>query len=306
MGLLRPLRIGRARLPNNLVLSPMAGYTDLPFRVLCRDHGAGLVCTEMVAAQSWAAGGHATRLRARTMPGERPVSIQIVGREPDSVGFAAAGLGADCDILGLNMGCPAHQVARAGCGSALLDEPALAEDLVRAVKANSDTPLLVKMRVGTRRVMDVEGFARMLERAGADGLIVHGRTAAQSYSGKADWGLIRAVKESVGIPVIGNGDVGTGPDAARALDSGCDGIAIGRAALGDPHVFHRIAHFLGHGDELPLQTPDERAADFRRYLALIAELGHEETYVQTQAQAFSKGLPGASRLRAALHMARTG
>jgi tRNA-dihydrouridine synthase len=145
----------------------------------------------------------------------------------------------------------------------------------------------------------------MLQRAGADGLIVHGRTAAQSYSGRADWGLIRAVKDAVEVPVIGNGDVRTGPDAQRALELGLDGVAIGRAALGDPHVFRRIGHFLATGEELPAQGPAEKAQDFRRYLSLLREHAHEEAYVQTQAQAFSKGLPGAARLRAALHEART-
>ena len=306
MPALRPLRIGSARLPNNLVLSPMAGYSDLPFRALCRAHGAGLVCTEMVAATSVEHEGRATMQRMATAPEERPVSIQLVGSDAEALAHAARVAGARCDVLGFNLGCPAHQVARQGCGAALLDHPERALGLVRAIKAASAKPLLVKMRAGTRSVMDCAGFARGLEEAGADGLIFHARTAAQSYRGRADWDLIRQVKEAVDIPVLGNGDVVDGPSASRALErSGCDGLAIGRAALGDPRLFARIAAYLEEGAEPPKPSPAERLEDFRAYVRTAEACGYGASRVVPHAHAFSKGIPGGAQLRASLLKART-
>jgi nifR3 family TIM-barrel protein len=306
VSLLRPLRIGRVEVPNNLVLSPMAGYTDLPFRALCRRHGAGLVCTEMVASFSLEHEAKNTLQRATTASDERPVSIQIVGNDAASVGRAAALLDTQCDVLGLNLGCPAHQVASAGCGAALLDKPELALELVASIKASADAPLLVKMRAGTRSVMDCGAFARRLEQAGADGLIFHGRTASQSYRGKADWSLIRSVVEAVDIPVIGNGDIADGSSAARALEeSGCAGIAIGRASLGDARVFARVKAYLERGEVLPESSPEERLADFRVYAQGAEREGLRMAHVLPHAQAFTRGIWGGAKLRGQLHRGKT-
>jgi tRNA-dihydrouridine synthase B len=303
--LLRPLRIGTVTLPNNLVLSPMAGYTDLPFRALCRAHGAGLVCTEMVAAMSVEHEGSNTMRRMVTSPAERPVSIQVVGNEPEAVAHAAALAGERCEVLGLNMGCPAHQVAKTGCGAALLDQPELAMQLVATIKAASPAPLLVKMRAGTGRVMDCAAFAKRLEAAGADAILFHARTAKQSYSGLADWKLIREVKEAVSIPVVGNGDLRDGPGAAKALrETGCDGLAIGRGSLGDPRVFARIQAYLATGVEPPKATPHEKAADFRAYVEGMEGTGISRVQALWHAQAFSKGIVGGAVLRQKLHDAR--
>jgi tRNA-dihydrouridine synthase B len=299
--LLRPLRLGDVVVPNNLVLSPMAGYTDQAFRALCRQRGAGLVCTEMVAANSIQHEGSATWRRMRTTDDERPVSIQIVGNEPDAVADAARIAGQKCEVLGFNLGCPARQVAKAGCGAALLDQPELAVQLVAAIQGSSPAPLLVKMRTGTSSVMDCAAFARRLEAAGADGLIVHGRTAAQGYSGRADWGLVKAVKDAVGIPVVGNGDVRTPLDAERALRaSGCDGLAIGRASLGDPRIFERVAAWLERGEALPEPTPAERLEDFRAYAAVASDAGYGMSRVVPHAHGFTKGLHGGAQLRSKL------
>ena len=298
MGLLRPLKIGDIRLPNNLVLSPMAGFTDMPFRVLCRTHGAGLVSSEMVAAASVHEPAIPLLRRRQTCDEERPTSIQLFGTDPENIADAARELGPDCDVLGFNMGCPAPQIKRAGCGAALLDHPEKCEAIVRSIKRASPKPLLVKMRAGNQSGMDVVAFARRLQDAGADALIFHARTAAQGYSGRADWSLIRRVKENVDIPIIGNGDINDGPSAHRALsESGADGIAIGRAALGDPRLFGRIAHYLETGAAAPPTTPAQRAEDFLLYLERAQELGYDMPRILQQAQRFTRGLRGGAELR---------
>ncbi|HEX9816847.1 MAG TPA: tRNA-dihydrouridine synthase [Candidatus Thermoplasmatota archaeon] len=298
MGLRRPMKIGNAQLPNNLVLSPMAGFTDMPFRVLCRKHGAGLVSSEMVAAASIHEPAIPLLRRRQTCEDERPTSIQLFGTDPENIAEAARELGPDCDVLGFNMGCPAPQIKRAGCGAALLDHPEKCEAIVRAIKRASDKPLLVKMRAGNQAAMDVVAFAKRLEEAGADALIFHARTAAQGYSGRADWSLIRLVKETLWIPLIGNGDISDGPSAYRALsESGADGIAIGRAALGDPRLFGRIAYFLEHGKPAPATTPAERADDFLTYLEGAEALGYDMPRILQQAQRFTRGLRGGAELR---------
>ncbi|HWH09355.1 MAG TPA: tRNA-dihydrouridine synthase [Candidatus Thermoplasmatota archaeon] len=295
--LLRPLTLGNVRLPNNLVLSPMAGFSDLPFRVLCRRHGAGLVCSEMVSANGVLREVKMTLQRMRTLEGEAPMSIQLFGTDEAQVEQAARDLDRRCAVVGFNMGCPAHQIKRAGCGAAMLDKPDLALRMVEAVKRGTDKPLLVKMRLANCRPIDVVAFARGLERAGADGLIVHGRTAAQGYSGKADWDAIGRVKQAVGIPVVGNGDVVDGPSAERALRSGVDGIALGRATLGNPRVFREVAHYLATGERLPPATGEERLHDFLAYLEMAEALGLPEHQVREQAQQFTRGLRGGPDLR---------
>ncbi len=304
--LLRPLRLGGVTLPNNLVLSPMAGYTDLPFRILCRRHGAGLVSSEMVAAESIERGVAQHLVRMRTAPEERPTSIQIFGADPATVAAAARAAEAHCDVLGFNMGCPAYQIKAQGCGAALLDRPELAQRLVASIKGASDLPLLVKVRAGTTSSRDAVAFAQGLERAGADGLIVHGRTAAQGYSGRADWSLIARVKEAVAIPVVGNGDIVDGPSADTALrESGADGLALGRATLGDPRIFARIAHFLETGEALPAPTTAERVEDFFFYLDRAEDVGLNTPHILQQAQRFTRGVRGAAEIRTRLHGAAT-
>jgi tRNA-dihydrouridine synthase B len=295
--LLRPLSIGKVRLPNNLVLSPMAGFSDLPFRVLCRRHGAGLVCSEMVSATGVLREIPDTLLKMRTLEEEMPMSIQLFGTEPDAVAEAARDVDKRCAILGFNMGCPAHQIKRQGCGAALLDRPDLAFALVEAIKGASDKPLLAKMRLGNGSRLDELAFARGLERAGADGLIVHGRTAAQGYSGRSDWNAIARIKEGVGIPIVGNGDVTDGPSAKRALETGVDGIALGRATLGNPRVFGELAHFLREGERAPRQSWEDRLEDLRAYVAMAQGIGIDPLNVREQAQQFTRGIPGGGEMR---------
>lgn len=300
--LLRPLRLGNVTLPNNLVLSPMAGFSDLPFRILCRREGAGLVCTEMVAANAVERKVQATMVRMTTVPEERPVSIQVFGTDPEEVARATRRVAVQCDVVGFNMGCPAWQIQRQGCGAALLDKPELAQELVRAVKSATSKPLLVKMRLGNGGPADAVAFAKGLERAGADGVIVHGRTAKQGYSGRADWSRIKEIKDALAIPVVGNGDVVDGPSAEVALrESGVDGLALGRATLGDAHVFRRVGAWLADGNAVPPQTAEAKLGAFVEYLRLAEGLRVSHAHVVCQAQTFTKGLPGAVRVRSQMN-----
>jgi len=296
-GLLRPLAIGGVRLPNNLVLSPMAGFSDLPFRVLCRRHGAGLVCSEMVSAVGVTREVPYTMVKMRTLQEETPMSIQLFGTDAALVTQAARDLDRRCAIVGFNMGCPAHQIKRQGCGAAMLDDPENALRMVHAVREGTDRPILVKMRLGNRKLVDYVAFAKRLEAAGAAGLIVHGRIAAQGYSGRADWSAIARVKEALSIPVIGNGDITDGPSAERALASGVDGIAMGRATLGNPHLFRQIAHYLATGEPLPDQTPRERFADFLEYVTMAEAVGIDPLHIREQAQQFTRGIRGGRDMR---------
>lgn len=300
MALLRPLCIGSVRLENNLVLSPMAGFTDLPFRVLARRYGAGLVSSEMVHAGGLAHGDERTLLRTRVTERERPVCIQVAGTEPDEVADAATRVAPAADLLGFNMGCPAWQVRRQGCGAALLDHPERSAALVAALKEASDLPLVVKLRAGNQAPTDLVTLTGLLEDAGADAFIVHARTAREAYTGVADWSRITALLDHVGVPLIGNGDVTDGPSAERALASGVDGVAIGRASLGDAHVFSRIAHYLETGQEPPHQGSLERLSDALAYLELAEELGTDRGQRLRQVQQFTKGLRGGRALRARL------
>lgn len=295
--LLRPLTIGGVRLPNNLVLSPMAGFSDLPFRVLCRRHGAGLVCSEMVSAVGVTREVPYTMVKMKTFEEETPMSIQLFGTDAAMVTQAAADLDKRCAIVGFNMGCPAHQIKRQGCGAAMLDDPENALRMVAAVRAGTDRPILVKMRLGNRKLVDYVSFAKRLEAAGAAGIIVHGRIAAQGYSGRADWEAIARIKAALSIPIIGNGDITDGPSAARALSSGVDGIAMGRATLGNAHLFREITHFLTTGVELDEQTPRERLADFIDYVEMAEAVGVEPLHIREQAQQFTRGMRGSRDYR---------
>ncbi|MGE5550097.1 MAG: tRNA dihydrouridine synthase DusB [Bacteroidota bacterium] len=299
------LRIGSVSIPNRLVLAPMAGVTDLPFRLICKDYGAGLVYGEMISDQALLHGNRRTEPLLRIDPAERPVALQLFGRDPETLGRAARVLAAHGpDLIDLNFGCPVPKVVRNGAGAALLRDLPRAAAIVRAVVEAADRPVTVKMRAG----WDAENLvapelAALCAEAGAAAVMVHARTREQFYTGRADWGVIRAVKEAVRIPVIGNGDVRTPDDAGRMLaETGCDGVAIGQGALGNPWIFAQAGLLLaGSGWEPP--TIEERFAVIRRHLQAEREYIGEERGVKEMRKHLAwylRGLPGAAHFRAEL------
>lgn len=253
MAIIRTLQIGNVTLENNLILAPMAGVSDLPFRLLCREQGAGLVCMEMVSAKAILYKNRNTEELLTIDPKEHPVSLQLFGSDPDIISEIAKQIEErPFDILDLNMGCPVPKVVNNGDGSALMKNPRLAGEIIEKTARAIKKPLTVKIRKGfdDAHVNAVE-LAHIAQESGAAAVAVHGRTREQYYAGHADWDIIRQVKEAVSIPVIGNGDIRTPEDvAAMAEQTGCDGYMIARGAEGNPWIFRQILHYFETGEHL--------------------------------------------------------
>ena len=302
--MIRPLKIGDVELPNNLILAPMAGVTDLPFRLLCREQGAGLLCMEMVSAKAIYYKNRNTEALLAIDEREPPVSLQLFGSDADIISEMARRIeDRPFSILDINMGCPVPKVAGNGEGSALMKDPALVEEIVTKTVKAIRKPVTVKIRKGfdAEHVNAVE-IARIAEAGGAAAVAVHGRTREQYYHGKADWDIIRQVKEAVRIPVIGNGDV-TSPMQAKAMfeETGCDGIMIGRGAQGNPWIFRQILHWMETGEEEERPSTEEIKEMILRHARLLTE--HKGTYtgireMRKHVAWYTAGLPGSSKLRA--------
>lgn len=279
--------IGSVTLPNQLILAPMAGVTDLAFRQICREHGAGLTVTEMASAKALEYGDKKTPRLLRLAPGEHPASAQIFGSDPACMARSAkrALELSGCDIIDINMGCPAPKIVGNGDGSALMKSPDLAARIVAAVKQAVPVPVTVKFRMGwdAQSVNCVE-FARLCEQAGADMVAVHGRTRSQQYSGTANWDIIRAVKEAVTIPVAANGDVFAPQDVPHILaHTGADFVMIGRGSLGDPWIFERAHALMQTGVLPPLPPFAERIDTAVRQIELaVADKGERVALLEAR------------------------
>ena len=258
--MIRRWKIGPVDIENPFVLAPMAGITDLPFRGLCREQGAGLVYTEMVSAKAISYRNRNTLPLMEISPGEHPAALQIFGSEPELMAEVARSIEEQpFDIPDINMGCPVPKVVNNGEGSALLKNPALIREIVTAVSGAVKKPVTVKIRIGFEGAsVDPVEIAKIIEDSGAAALAVHGRTRQQYYSGHADWETIRKIKEAVSIPVMGNGDVDS-PKKAEAMlkETGCDAVMIGRAARGNPWIFREMNHYFQTGELLPRPSLEE-------------------------------------------------
>lgn len=308
---IKKLVIGNRTLDNNLILAPMAGVTDLPFRLLCREQGAGLLCMEMVSAKAILYNNRNTKTLLTTDPQENPVSLQLFGSDPDIISEAAKRIEElPFDILDINMGCPVPKVVKNGDGSALMKQPELAgkiiEKTVRAVRK----PVTVKLRKGFDDAhVNAAEMAHIAQESGAAAVAVHGRTREQYYSGKADWDIIRQVKEAVSIPVIGNGDIRTAEDvAAMHRKTGCDGFMIARGAEGNPWIFAQILHFFRTGEVLPRPSFAEVTETLLRHAAMQIRWKGEYTgirEIRRHAAWYTAGYRNSSKLRGRINEVET-
>ena len=301
--MIQKLTIGNVTLDNNLILAPMAGVTDLPFRLLCKEQGAALCCMEMVSAKGIYYNNKNTESLLTVDERERPVSLQLFGSDPDIMAAMAAKIEhRNFDILDINMGCPVPKVVNNGDGSALMKKPILAGQIIEKMVKAINKPVTVKIRKGfdDDHINAVE-MAHIAEESGAAAIAVHGRTREQYYSGKADWSIIAEVKSAVSIPVIGNGDILDAKDVITMYEqTGCDGFMIGRGAQGNPWIFRQILHYFETGEMIGKPPIEEMIQTMLRHARLQIEfkgdyLGIRE--MRKHAAWYTAGYKGASKLR---------
>ncbi len=303
--------IGKVKIPNRTILAPMAGVSDLPFRLLCHEQGAGLVCMEMISAKAITYQNKNTRLLLETLPQEHPVSLQLFGHEPEVMARACEMIeGESFDLLDINMGCPVPKIVNNKEGSALMQAPALIEALVKAAVAHTSRPVTVKLRKGfDEQHLNASECAKAAEAGGASAVAIHGRTRPQMYMGKADWNTIKEVVSAVSIPVFGNGDVTDGPSARQMLEeTGCQAIMIGRAAQGNPWIFAQVNHYLETGEELPKPTRQEIIQMVLRHAQLQRQHKGENVGMREMRKHvawYMAGFPGAAKVRGQVNCVTT-
>ena len=305
------LKIGNVTLEQNIILAPMAGVTDLPFRLLCKEQGCGLTVTEMVSAKAILYHNRNTEELLRTEPAEQPVAVQLFGSDPAIMAEIAAQVAeGPYAIIDVNMGCPVPKIVKNGEGSALMRDPRKAQAVLAAMVKAVKKPVTVKFRKGfDEGSVNAVEFAKMAESCGVAAVAVHGRTREQYYSGKADWEIIRRVKEAVKIPVIGNGDIFTPEDGARMLSkTGCDGIMVARGAKGNPWIFSRLNHYLETGELLPGPDGKEIREKILRHSRMLARYkGEKPAMRQMRGHVawYTKGLPNSAAMRNEINQVET-
>lgn len=306
---LKKIKIGNVELDNNLILAPMAGVTNLPFRIICEKFEPGMVCTEMASSKAIFYNDQKTRRLLNTEGEKRPISFQIFGSDEETMGYTAKYMSKIADIIDINMGCPAPKVVKNGAGSKLLLDLEKAKRIMKAVVENSSVPVTVKIRKGwdKENIVAVQ-VAKIAEEVGISAITIHGRTRSEFYTGKADWDIIKEVKDSVKIPVIGNGDIVDEETAYQMFEkTGVDGIMIGRGSFGNPWIFRNIKHFLITGEKLPSPTNSEKLNIIKEHIDLAVEEKGEIAIKELRKHIawYTKNLKNSSEFRNSINMIET-
>jgi len=305
------MKIGNVSIENNLILAPMAGVTDLPFRLLCKEQGCGLLYTEMVSAKAILYKNKNTESLMEVTEGENPISLQLFGSEPDIMAEIAKQVEErPFDIIDVNMGCPVPKVVNNGEGSALMKNPRLAGEIISAMTRAVKKPVTVKIRKGFNDDMvNAVEIAHIAQECGAAAVAVHGRTREQYYSGKADWDIIAQVKEAVSIPIIGNGDINSAEDAVAMMEkTHCDGVMIGRGSQGNPWIFSQINHYMKTGEMLPKPDKEQIKEMILRHAALQRKYKGEYIGIREMRKHFAwytAGYPNSAALRNRINFIET-